>query len=125
MPGVTLDTGALIAIERADRRMQALLDEAHAAGLPIDIPAGPLAQAWRSGPAPSPPCRTLHLANVTVPALDEPNAKAAGILCGQRGTRDPIDASVVLNARRRNQTVITSDPADLRHLDAHVRIIEI
>ncbi len=48
MPGVTLDAGALIAIERADRRMQALLDEAHAAGLPIDVPAGALAQAWRA-----------------------------------------------------------------------------
>ena len=125
MPGVTLDTGGLIAIERADRKMQALLDEAHAAGLPIDIPAGPLAQAWRSGPRQARLTRTLHLANVTIPALDEPNAKAAGILCGQRGTRDPIDASVVLNARRRNQAVITSDPADLRHLDPHVRIIEI
>jgi len=125
MPGVTLDTGALIAIERADRRMQALLDEAHTAGLPIDIPAGPLAQAWRSGPRQVRLARTLHLANVTIPALDEPNAKAAGILCGQRGTHDPIDASVVLNARRRDQTVITSDPADLRHLDTHVRIIEI
>lgn len=125
MPGVTLDTGALIAIERADRKMQALLDEAHAAGLPIDIPAGPLAQAWRSGPRQARLARTLHLANVTVLALDEPNAKAAGILCGQRGTRDPIDASVVLNARRRDQAVITSDPADLRHLDPHVRIIEV
>ncbi len=125
MPGVTLDAGALIALERADPRMQALLDEAHAAGLPIDIPAGPLAQAWRSGPRQVRLARTLHLANVTVPALDEPNAKAAGILCGQRGAHDPIDASVVLNARRRDQAVITSDPADLRHLDAHVRIIEI
>ena len=125
MPGVTLDTGALIAIERADPKMQALLDEAHAAGLPIDIPAGPLARAWRSGPRQVRLARTLHLANVTVPGLDEPNAKAAGILCGQRGTRDPIDASVVLNARRRDQSVVTSDPADLRHLDAHVRIIQI
>ena len=125
MPGVTLDTGALIAIERADRRMQALLDEAHAAGLPIDIPAGPLARAWRSGPRQARIARTLHLANVSVPALDGPNAKAAGILCGQRGTRDPIDASVVLNARRRDQTVITSDPAVLRHLDAQVRVVEL
>ena len=125
MPGVTLDTGALIAIERADRKMQALLDEAHSAGLPIDIPAGPLAQAWRSGPRQVRLARTLHLANITVTALDEPNAKAAGILCGQRGTRDPVDASVVLNARRRDQAVITSDPAELRHLGAHVRIIEI
>lgn len=125
MPGVTLDTGALIAIERANQRMQALLDEAHTAGLPIDIPAGPLAQAWRSGPRQVRLARTLHLANVTVPALDEAIAKAAGILCGQRDTRDPIDASVVLNARRRYQTVITSDPADLRHLDADLRIVEI
>jgi hypothetical protein len=125
MPGVTLDTGALIAIERADRKMQALLDEAHAAGLPIDIPAGPLAQAWRSGPRQVRLARTLHLANVTVPALDEPLAKAVGILCGQRGTRDAVDASVVLNARRRDQTIVTSDPADLRLLDTHVRIAEI
>jgi hypothetical protein len=125
MPGVTLDAGALIAIERGDRRMQALLDEAHTADLPIDIPAGPLAQAWRSGPRHARLARTLHLANVTVPALDEPNAKAAGILCGRRGTHDPINASVVLNARRRDQTVITSDTADLRRLDAHVRIIGI
>jgi len=125
MPGVTLDTAALIAIERADRRMQALLDEAHVAGLPIDIPAGPLAQAWRFGPRQVRLARTLHLANVSVPALDETNAKAAGVLCGQRGTDDPIDASVVLNARRRDQSVVTGDPADLRRLDPHVRIIEI
>ncbi|MGH9121318.1 MAG: PIN domain-containing protein [Acidimicrobiales bacterium] len=125
MPGVTLDTGALIAIERGDRRMQALLDEAQAAGLPIDIPAGPLAQAWRSGPRQVRLARTLHLANVTVPVLDESTAKAVGVLCGQAGTSDVVDASVVLNGRLRDQTVITSDPADLRSLDPQVRIAEL
>ncbi len=123
MPGVTLDAGALIAIERGDPRMQALLDEAYAAGLPIDVPAGALAQAWRAGPRQARLARALHLPNVTVPALDEPQAKAAGVLCGQRGTHDLIDASVVLNARRRNQTVITSDPSDLGRLDPHLRIM--
>lgn len=123
MPGVTLDTGALIAIERADPRMQALLDEAHAAGLSIDIPAGTLAQAWRAGPRRARLARTLHLPNVIVPALDEPKAKAAGILCGQSGTNDPIDASVVLNARQRDHTVITTDPTDLRRLDPQLRIM--
>ena len=123
MPGVTLDTGALFAIERANRRMQALLDEAHAAGLSIDIPAGALAQAWWAGPRQARLARTLHLPNVSVPALDEPNAKAAGILCGQRGTNDPIDASVVLNARQRHHTVITSDAADLRQLDPQLPIV--
>lgn len=123
MPGVTLDAGALIAIERGDRRMQALLDEAHSAGLPIDIPAGVLAQAWRAGPRQARLARTLHLPNVTVPVLDEPNAKAAGILCGQRGTSDPVDASVVINARHRNQSVVTGDPEDLRRLDPNLRIV--
>ncbi|MBV8295825.1 MAG: PIN domain nuclease [Acidimicrobiia bacterium] len=125
MPGVTLDTAALIAIERADRRMQALLDEAHTAGLPIDIPAGALAQTWRSGPRQARLARTLRLPNVTVPALDEPTAKAAGVLCGQRDVEDPIDASVVLNARWRHQAIVTGDGADLRRLDPRVRIIEV
>ncbi|MDA8184569.1 MAG: PIN domain nuclease [Actinomycetota bacterium] len=125
MPGVTLDTGALIALERADPRMRAVLDEAHTAGLCIDIPAGALAQAWRACPRQGCLARVLHLANVTVPPPDALSAKASGILCGPRGTRGPIDASVVLNARRRDHTVITSDPADLRLLDAHVRIVQI
>ena len=125
MPGVTLDTGALIAIERADRRMQALLDEAHLAGLAIDIPAGVLAQAWRSGPRQARLARVLRLDNVSVADLDEATARAAGILCGQRGTNDPIDASVVLNARRHQQSVITSDPGDIRQLDPTLHIIEI
>jgi hypothetical protein len=123
MPGVTLDAGALIAIERGDRRMQALLDEAHSAGLPIDVPSGALAQAWRNGPRQARLARTLHLPNVTVAVLDEPNAKAVGVLCGQRGTSDPIDASVVINARQRDQTVVTSDPTDLRQLDPGLRIV--
>ena len=125
MPGVTLDTGALIALDRADRRMQALLDEAYAAKVPIDIPAGVLAEAWRSGPRQARLARVLRLSNVTIQPLDEPTAKATGVLCGQRGTDDPIDASVVLNARKRDHAVITSDPGDLRRLDAKVRIVVI
>ena len=36
--GVTLDTGALIAIERGDPRLQALLDEAAAVGADLAVP---------------------------------------------------------------------------------------
>ncbi len=123
MPGVTLDAGALIAIEQADRRVHALLDEAHAAGLPIDIPAGVLAQAWRSGSRQARLARVLHLPNVAVLALDEPMAKAGGIFCGQSGPHDPIGASVGVSARQRDRTVVTTDVADLRRLDPHVRIM--
>jgi hypothetical protein len=53
--------------------------------------------------------------------LDEPNAEAAGILCCRRGTSDPVDVSVVINARQRHQTVITSDPLDLRQFEPTIR----
>ena len=125
MPGITLDTGALIAIERASPRMQALLDEANVAGLTIDVPAGALAQAWRGTPRQARLARLLRITNVTVRPLDEASAKAAGALCGHAGTNDVIDASVVITARRSEHSVITSDPADLRHLDSAVRIITI
>ena len=45
MPGATLDTGALIAIDRGEPRLQALLDEATVAGAEIAVPAGVIAQA--------------------------------------------------------------------------------
>ena len=125
MRGAVLDAGALIAIERGNRRMQALLDEAHVAGAELTIPAGALAQSWRGTPRQARLARLLRLANVKVAPLDEPTAKAAGVLCGTAGTNDVVDASVVLAARRRAQTVITSDADDLRRLDGRLRMVTI
>ena len=82
MRGAVLDAGALIAIERGNRRMQALLDEAHVAGAELTIPAGALAQSWRGTPRQARLARLLRLANVKVAPLDEPTAKAAGVLAG-------------------------------------------
>ena len=60
-------------------------------------------------------------AETTVVPLDKVLAEAAGILCGRRQTSDVIDASVVLTARREGTAaVVTSDVADLRHLDKSV-----
>jgi len=39
-------------------------------------------------------------------------------LCGVAGTADVIDATVVLCARSRGRRIATSDPDDLRRLDA-------
>ncbi len=125
MPGITLDAGALIAIERASPKMQALLDEATLANLGVNIPAGVLAQVWRGSPRQARLSRLLRLVNVAVAPLDEPNAKAAGALCARTQTKDPIDASVVLIARRFDNAVITGDPTDLRRIDPTLRIISI
>ena len=48
--GLTLDTGALLALERGSPRVRALLRRALEAGLPLSVPAGVVAQAWRGGP---------------------------------------------------------------------------
>jgi len=121
--GVTLDTGALIAIERGDPRLQALLDEAHAAGADLAVPAGVVAQAWRGGTRQARLARFLRLATVTVIPLDDPGARAAGALCGHASTSDVVDASVVICARDRDHAVISSDPGDLAALDPTLRIV--
>ena len=114
---VVLDAGALIAFERGDPRMRALVREALKAGVRLVVPAGVLAQAWR-GTARQAPLRGLVKGPTTlVPPLDQVLAEAAGALCGRAGTSDVIDASVVLVARRERAVVVTSDIDDLRQLD--------
>jgi hypothetical protein len=51
--GITFDAGALIAIERRSKRMQALLEEIDRRNWQIAVPAGAVAQAWRGGPRPA------------------------------------------------------------------------
>jgi predicted nucleic acid-binding protein len=121
--GVTLDTGALIAIERGDPRLQAVLDEAHAAGADLAVPAGVVAQAWRGGSRQARLARFLRLVTVAVVPLDEPEARAAGALCGHTSTVDVVDASVVICARAHDHAVISSDPEDLAALDPALRIV--
>lgn len=114
---VVLDAGALIAFDRADARMRALLRQAIASGARIIVPAGVLAQAWRN-PARQVLIRALLRGPTTsVSPLDQVLAEAAGVLCGRTGTADVIDASVVLTARRERAVVVTSDVDDLRRLD--------
>lgn len=123
MPGVTLDAGALIALERGDRRLQALLDEASGAGAELAVPAGVIAQAWRGSSRQARLARFLALEMVTTVALDGPEARAIGALCGVAGTADVIDASVVVCARARGHAVVTGDPDDLAALDPALRLV--
>ncbi len=123
MLGFTLDTGALIALERKDERMKALLARvlAHPEAI-IHIPAGVVAQAFRDGSKQVRLVMLLKETQARVVALDEDTARAAGILLGLRGTNDVVDASVVMCARRHGQPVVTGDPDDLRRLDASLEL---
>ena len=114
---IVLDAGALIAFERGDAHMRALVREALTQGARLVIPAVPLGQVWR-GSARKAPLRALVKGPTTVvPPLDQVLAESAGVLCGRAGTSDVIDASVVLVARRERGIVVTSDVDDLHRLD--------
>lgn len=122
---VVLDAGALIAFERGDTRMRALVREALKTGARLVIPAAVLGQVWR-GTARQAPIRALVKGPTTaVIALDQVLAEAAGVLCGRAGASDIVDASVVMVARRERAIVVTSDTDDLRRLDPGIRLEQI
>lgn len=115
---LTLDTGALIALERHVGRVYALLLEANHQGRRVLVPSTALAQAWKgTGPRMAPLGQLLKRPNVEVHALGPAEARAVGHLCAERGTSDIVDAHVALVGRMFESLVLTSDPEDLRRLD--------
>ena len=112
-----LDAGALIALDRGDKRMIALLQRALAQGRAFRVPAGVVGQAWRDGRVQVTLARFLRSEEVEIIPLDEELARSCGELCGASNTSDIIDASVVILARDRRDAILTSDPNDLKRLD--------
>lgn len=123
MSGVTFDAGALIAFEKNDRRVVAVLARALELRLRVAVPAGVVGQVWRDGRRQVRLVRLLRSEVIEVEPLDDLRARAAGQLCGVTGTTDVIDASVVLCARARRHLVMTSDVGDLRRLDAKLGLV--
>ena len=122
-PGIVLDAGALIALDRGDKRMIALLDRALAQGRAFRVPAGVVGQAWRNVRLQSTLARFLRTEEVEIVPLDQHLARSCGELCGAANTADVIDASVVIVAREQRNPIVTSDPDDLRRLDPGAQII--
>jgi hypothetical protein len=119
---VTLDTGALIALERGDRRMIALLQQMAKTRGAFHVPAGVVGQAWRDGSRQVVLARFLGSTQVEINALDGQLARACGELCAATGTADVIDASVVITAREHHDVIVSSDAADLLRLDPSAAI---
>lgn len=123
MPGVTLDAGGLIALDRDDRRVVALVARAAQVGARVSIPATVLAQAVRRPERQVRLARLVRQPTTDVVALDRVDATSVGRLLASSGTADIADAHVVICARRSGQPVVTSDPGDLRRLDPTIRLI--
>lgn len=111
---IVLDAGALLAIERGDRMMHGMLKAEHDNGRRPLTHGGVVGQVWRGGSG-----RQVRLARalqgIDVRAIDNELGRQAGVLLGQCGTSDVIDAAVVVIARDGDE-IFTADAADLRDL---------
>jgi predicted nucleic acid-binding protein len=117
MSGFTLDAGALIALDRNDRRVVAILARCAELGERITVPATALAQAMRHPARQARLSRLVRQTTTELAPLDGPDATSVGMLLAASGTADIVDAHVVVCARRGSQAIVTSDPGDLRRLD--------
>lgn len=123
MNGLTFDAGGLIALDRNDRRVVALLARALERGMRITIPATALAQAMRNPSRQARLSRLARQAGTDLMALDGPDATAVGLLLARTQTSDIVDAHVALCAERAGQTVITSDPGDLKRIVPGLQLV--
>ena len=125
MNGITLDAGGLIALDRNDRRVVVLLARAMERGLRVTVPATALAQAIRSPARQARLARLIRQAGTDLIALNAADATAVGLLLASTGTSDIVDAHVVVCARRVRQTVVTSDPDDLRRIAPDLQLLRV
>jgi predicted nucleic acid-binding protein len=108
------DAGALIAIDKNDRRMWARYQIALDDGRDVRVPAVVVGQAWRDSR------RQVRLGQFLAGCHVDPVglevAKAAGILRGRAGASDVVDATVVVMAAATGAVIWTSDPEDIKRL---------
>ncbi|HUJ51307.1 MAG TPA: hypothetical protein VLW25_13950 [Bryobacteraceae bacterium] len=125
MSGITFAAGGLIALDRNDRRVLALVARAAERGLRITVPATALAQAIRNPAKQSRLSRLIRQAGTDLIALDGPDATAVGLLLARSATADIADAHVVICAQRAGQAVVSSDAGDLRRIAPGLRLVAV
>ncbi len=108
-----IDTGALVAADKGDRKALALLQSLARADVEVVTSAGVVAQVHRDGARQAALVRVVQ--GMRVDALDEAAARGIGRLLARDGSSDIVDAHVTLLARH-GDVIHTSDPDDLRRL---------
>lgn len=110
---VLLDAGALIAVDKLDRKVRARLSVAQKEGLPVRTGATVVAQVWRDGARQANLARVL--AGIDVLPLARDHAHRVGELLARTGTTDVVDAHVAVLAEPTDR-ILTSDPEDMDRL---------
>jgi predicted nucleic acid-binding protein len=113
-----LDSGAVIALARAEPRALAFLRRALELDADVVVPVVVLAETLRGGRTDAAVNRVLNNVGqigATLPGV----GRVAGALLGASRSNDTVDAMVVAEAvARGGGQVLTSDPSDLRRLAA-------
>ena len=122
---MTLDTGALIGFERAERRTMTHLKLAEQLGHELTVPTPVIVEAWRGG------SRSARIAALLEACIIEPLfpdlARLAGEALAAVKGATAIDAVVMASAARRGDRVLTSDLTDLERLRSYfpdVRLLQ-
>lgn len=121
-----LDAGALIAIDRRDRGIGAMLRVLQQRRIPVRTSAAVVAQVWREGARQANLARVLT--GVGIAPLTAADGKRVGELLARTQTPDVVDGHIALQVDD-GDTLLTSDPADLNRLlaqrgvQAHIRTI--
>lgn len=108
-----LDGGALVAVDKRDRMVGAMLRVLHRDGVPVITSGGVVAQVWREGSRQANLARILS--GVDVDALDDLTARRVGELLRQNRSDDLVDTHVALLVQPNDQ-VLTSDEPDIKAL---------
>ena len=97
MNGLTLDTGALIALERRCQRMAQVYRTAVENGVPLTVPSPVVVEWWRGRSD----ARETILRGLRVERLDDDLAKIAGEAMAAIPLASVVDAVVMASAARR------------------------
>jgi predicted nucleic acid-binding protein len=111
---VTLDTGALVALERRRQRMWKVLHRAREIGVVPVVPADVVAEWWRGRSD----VREQILASLVVEPLTDRLARLAGECLARVGGATTVDAIVMASAAQRGDAVYTADVSDLERIRA-------
>jgi predicted nucleic acid-binding protein len=117
---ITLDTGALIALERRHARIWRVLHRANELGVVPIVPADVVAEWWRGRSD----IREHILGSIVVEPLTEALARLAGEAMAEVKASS-VDAIVMASAAQRGDAVYTSDVGALERLRAYFPSVRI
>lgn len=126
LAGLTLDTGALLALDRVRHGtdVQHWLERVERHGGTVCVPTTVVAQAWRSARQVN-LARLLNSSGIEFETMSLETARLVGRLCATGGHADVVDVHVALCAQQRNHAVMTSDPDDIERIDPRLPLIRV